>query len=120
MRVHLQLPFPPKTLSPNDRPNRWDKSAAIRDYRGICKVEALVARDRKTIALKAPVKARVTFVCHPRLWDEDNCTAAFKAGWDGIVDSGLIPGDSPDLLHVETEVIKGSKAMVLVRLEDGS
>jgi len=117
MNVYLALDFPPKDLSPNARPNRWKKSSVIRDYRGQCKIDALVARNRKTIALKAPVKAWVTFVCHPRMWDEDNCTAAFKAGWDGIVDSGLIPGDSPSELHVETTVTKGDEACVLVRLE---
>lgn len=117
MNVHLMLPFPPKDLSPNARPNRWKKAATISDYREICRINGLEARDRKTIALNAPVRAWVTFVCHPREWDQDNCTAAFKAGWDGIVDSGLIPGDSPDLLHVETDVIKGPRAAVLVRLE---
>jgi len=120
MNVHLQLPFPPRVLSPNDRPNRWEKSAAVRDYRGMCKVLALQARDRKTIRLEAPVRAWVTFVCKGQLWDEDNAIASLKALWDGIVDSGLIPGDSPDLLHVETTVTKGDEAAVLVRLEGQS
>jgi len=117
MNVHLVLPFPPRELNPNARPDRFKKAAVIRDYRGQCRIDALVERNRKTIALKAPVKAWVTFICKDRLWDQDNATASLKAMWDGIVDSGLIPGDSPDLLHVETEVIKGDKASVLVRLE---
>jgi hypothetical protein len=117
MNVHLQLPFPDRALSPNERPHYMKKASVVADYRRICEVEALVVRNRKTIALKAPVRAWVTFVCSGNLWDEDNATASLKAMWDGIVESGLIPGDSPDLLHVETTVIKGNKAAVLVRLE---
>jgi hypothetical protein len=119
MNVHLVLPFPPKGLNPNERPNRYEKAAVIRDYRGQCCIYALQARNRKTIALQAPVQAWVTFICKDKLWDQDNAIASLKAMWDGIVDSGLIPGDSPDLLSVSTEVIKGDKAAVLVRLEDG-
>lgn len=114
--ITLTLPFPPRDLSPNARPNRWVKAAEAKNYRYACKVEALKVRDRKRIALQAPVRAVVTFSCGSHLWDEDNCTAAFKAGWDGIVDSGLIPGDSPDLLHVETRVVKGKKRNVTVEL----
>jgi crossover junction endodeoxyribonuclease RusA len=116
MNVHLHLPFPPRALSPNARPGMWGKANAVKTYRQDCYHLALQARDRKTIALQAPVKAVVTFTCWPQVWDEDNATAAFKAGWDGIVDSGLIPGDSPDLLHVETVVVKGKPAGVRVEL----
>lgn len=119
MNVHLVMQFPPRDLNPNARPNRYEKAAVIRDYRGQCYIDALQARNRKTIALKAPVKAWVTFICKGQLWDQDNATASLKAMWDGIVDSGLIPGDAPDQLHVETEVLPSpdKKAMVLVRLE---
>lgn len=115
--ITLTLPFPPRDLSPNARVHRMVKAAAVRTYRYECKVLALKARDRKRIALHAPVRAVVTFSCGKRLWDKDNCIAAFKAGLDGIVESELIPGDSPDLLDVDYRVIEGTKRNVTVTLE---
>lgn len=116
--VRLVLPFPPRDLSPNVRVHWAVKAASARNYRGLCKVEALNAANRRSIKLQPPVRARVLFVCGSRLWDQDNCTAAFKAGWDGIVESGLIPDDNPEVLQVvETLVQKGTKREVRVLLE---
>lgn len=116
--IKLTLPFPPRDLNPNSHVNRWVKAAAAKQYRYACKIEALQARDRKRIALKAPVRAVVTIQCGKRMLDKDNAIAAFKAGMDGIVESGLIPDDSPDVLQVDYRVIGGEKRNVIVELEE--
>ena len=115
--ITIILPFPPADLNPNRRPFWAVKAAAVKNYRHACKIKADEVRDRKTITLKAPVRAVVTFYCGTKVWDQDNLTAAFKAGWDGIVESGLIPDDSSDKLHVETHVVGGPKRRVVVELE---
>ena len=123
--VRLTLPFPPKLLSPNGRPKHWGAlHEAKKRYRHACKVLATDVRNLSSFSypLKSPVQARVIFVV-PRglLPDEDNCTASFKAGWDGIVDSKLLVDDSPEHLHVvETLVQRGPKREVRVLLEDAS
>lgn len=118
MKVTLILPFPARALSPNERTHYQAFAAAKKLYRQQCKIDALVARKAKTIKLEAPVLARLTFICKGQLWDEDNALAAFKAGLDGIVESGLIPGDDPAQLHIESSVRKGQKACVWVELEE--
>ena len=117
--ITLTLAFPPRDLNPNEHTHRWAKAAAAKNYRYACKVDALNVRNRKSITLQAPVKAVVTFCCGTRMWDLDNCIAAFKAGMDGIVESGLIPDDSPDVLQVEYLVTGGKKRNVVVQLEGG-
>lgn len=114
--ITLTLPFPPRDLSPNARPHWAVKAASAKNYRYACMTLALKARKGKRIALQAPVRAVVTFSCGTRMWDKDNCIAAFKAGLDGIVESGLIPGDSPDVLDVDYRVTGGKKRNVMVEL----
>lgn len=118
--VTLVLDYPPRYLSPNARPNRFRLTEAKREYRLACKVDALKVRNGQNIKypLRAPVTARVVFsVPKGDLPDEDNCTASFKAGWDGIVDSGLISDDNPNVLHVaETLVMRGARREVRVEL----
>lgn len=112
--VRLTLPFPPRALSPNARVHWAVKAAAVKDYRFAC----MVIAKNKGVRFTGAVKARLIFECGSRLWDQDNCTAAFKAGWDGIVDSRLLVDDSPEHLHVvETLVQKGTKREVRVLLE---
>lgn len=123
--VRLTLPFPPRELSPNYRPKHWGALyRAKKAYREACEVLARDVRNTSGVSypLKSPVQARVIFaVARGELPDEDNCTASFKAGWDGIVDSKLLVDDSPEHLHVvETLVQRGPKREVRVLLEDAS
>ncbi|MGD9885330.1 MAG: hypothetical protein AB7U95_35045 [Reyranella sp.] len=122
--VELVLGFPPRKLSPNARPSRYELARIKKAYREACKIDALKVRNTTAIdyPLASQVTARVVFVV-PKgdLPDEDNCTASFKAGWDGIVDSKLISDDSPKHLHVEeTLVIRGARREVRVTLVGAS
>lgn len=107
--VRLELPFPPKELSPNARPNRWVKAKSVREYRDACGWAAVAVfgpgRLRKP-RLTPPVRAAVTFVVptrHKR--DEDNLLAMLKPAWDGLVDAGVLAGDDSERFSVESTFI---------------
>ena len=100
--VELDLPMPPRELSPNYR-GHWREVAPIRrDYREHCLMLALVAIQnnggRPEYPLAPPVVAEVTFTFPDRRRrDQDNALAGLKAAWDGLVDAGLLADDKmPD------------------------
>lgn len=104
--VTIELPFPPKELSPNSRPNRWEKAKAVREYRtAVGWMAAPTGRYRAT--LTPPVSAVVTFVVptrHKR--DLDNLLAMLKPAWDGLVDAGVLTGDDSERFSVERATIE--------------
>ena len=116
----LVLAYPPKPLRPNARPNRYEKAAAVREYRYACKVDALNYMRRHGIEspLPAPVELVVTFsVAAGPLPDPDNALASFKAGIDGLVDARLLVDDNADVLKLGAPVVKrGHSSVVVVRL----
>jgi crossover junction endodeoxyribonuclease RusA len=119
----LELPFPPKELSPNARVHRLRKADATRLYKGECLALAWSQIGRKpTTALLAPVTAQTTFVVTTnRKRDEDNLSASIKALWDALVRLGLLVGDDAAVLHhAPVTIEKGKKACVRVRLESAS
>lgn len=119
--VLLRLPFPPKELSPNARLD-WHEVAAFKaSYRQECAVIARNERNRLDglrFPLKAPVTANITFVLTTsRRRDYDNLLASFKAGLDGIVDSGLVRDDSCFELQLTLEAVIEQESCVKVWLE---
>ena len=98
--VTFQVPLPLRELSPNGREHWATKGHATADYREYVGWEAQQARKRARI--KELPKARISLVfaikggkgvayC-PR--DIGNGIAAFKSGFDGIVDAGWMKDDS--------------------------
>lgn len=81
----IELPWPPKELSPNARVHWSKKSKAAKVYRTACKV---ITRLSGVVAPEGEVHLSITF-CPPdrRKRDDDNCLAAFKAGRDGVADA---------------------------------
>lgn len=91
MKVELILPWPPKELSPNARVHWAKRSKAAKAYRNACFVQA-----KQLMALGGWQDLPATGDLH--LWldfyppnrrsrDDDNLTAAFKAGRDGLADA---------------------------------
>jgi len=84
--LHLELPWPPSTLSPNGSHGHWAKKRdAKRRYRQACATATLlVSRGRR--ALEVPLQVELVF--HPpadgRRRDRDNLMARMKSGLDGI------------------------------------
>ena len=85
MNAELNLPWPPKELSPNFR-GHWTKvSKAKKEYRAACGWQA------KEQGLKPATTDRLhlSLTFYPptkRAFDLDNCLARMKAGLDGLAD----------------------------------
>jgi len=93
------LPLPSKVLSPN---------CAIGSIGGRF-AKAAAAKRQRRLACEAILQAGVTTIpwnrCSvvPRLYhstnrkrDTDNAMASLKSAYDGIVDAGVVPDDTPD------------------------
>lgn len=81
------LHYPPALLSPNARPNRWEKAQVTRSYRMQCYYDALAASLRIPHGIGAddPIGVRLDFFPpSTKRLDDDNAEASFKAGRDGI------------------------------------
>jgi hypothetical protein len=128
MILEFTVPLPPRDLSPNrTRNTHWSrKSSAVSDYRQLV---AIHARNATPSAWETPATARVSLIfglkntdqgdraCyHPK--DADNALASFKAGIDGMVDSGLLESDRWENLEIGlVRASKVSPAGVYVTLE---
>lgn len=81
----LELPWPPKELSPNARTHWAARSKAAAAYRRAChlltKQSGLVAPDGRVLLVLEFVPP------DRRRRDDDNCLAAFKAGRDGLAEA---------------------------------
>lgn len=112
-RIRLELPFPPKELSPNSRVHWRQKAKVIAEYRQDCgwaskpsPFDDLVWW-REHTPLKPPVRATVTFVVPDRRKrDMDNLLAMLKPAWDGLTDAGLLEGDDSERFSVERAVVQ--------------
>jgi crossover junction endodeoxyribonuclease RusA len=119
--VRLELPFPPKELSPNARVHYMKKAKVVADYREECAWEAMVRQHDHGRPVAPPVRAAVTFVVptrHKR--DLDNLLASLKPAWDGLVDAGVLAGDDAERFSVGESKIEVGGALasyVVVELE---
>lgn len=85
--MKIELPFPPKELNPNKRLHWAVKAKAKNRYRKDCHFLALAQGVKK---LEVDGKIRIYATVHMpdmRRRDDDNITAAFKAGRDGFADA---------------------------------
>lgn len=97
MNVQIELPFPPRALSPNSRFHWRAKARAVAHYREACGWAGKEALQSLPPAfrgpLSPPVRAEVTFLVPNRQRrDPDNLMASLKPAWDGLVDAGLPAG----------------------------
>ncbi len=86
--MKIELPWPPKELSPNARVH-WAKLSHIKkkyknDCMWICKGKRIPPSTHNYVFLLLNIK-----FCPPdkRLRDSDNCIASFKAGQDGLAEA---------------------------------
>ena len=118
VQVVLDLPMPPKELSPNHR-GHWREIAPIRrDYRELCRLLAQnMMQHGGKYPLPGPVVAEVTFTFpNRRRRDQDNALAALKACWDGLVDAGLLADDKLPGFRVVAQQEEYSKGAGGVRV----
>ncbi len=110
----IDLPWPPKELSPNARVHWAKKSSAAKRYRADC--FALC----KQAELKAPEGDILLiidfFPPDARRRDDDNCLAMFKSGRDGLADAlGIDDSRFVTQLRLSRNPVKGG--LVRVRIE---
>ena len=119
--VEIDIPMPPRELSPNYRGHYYAIARIRKEYRRDCRVFALMVmrRVKGQYPLAPPVVAEVTFTFPDhRRRDQDNVLASLKSFWDGCVDAGLLADDKlPDfrVVALQEEYLKGVSG-VRVRL----
>lgn len=99
----LLLPLPPKELNPNQHVSYWRKAEEAAADRSLVHYLALEQAEQQGIPVGGAHDGRFrmteTYLIFGRYRrDIRNLFAAFKAGEDGLVDSGLIPGDDDKVL----------------------
>lgn len=115
----LDLPWPPRALSPNARPAHWAVLArAKKAYRARCRAIALAAGAGQFPLSEGRLAVHLVFVPPSRrARDWDNLLASMKAGLDGVADAlGVDDGRWRLSMEVVGEPLKGG----LVRLELGA
>ena len=86
--MKLDLPWPPKELSPNARVH-WAKLSHVKKkYKNDCMWICKGAKINHAVHNYVFVMLHIKF-CPPdkRLRDTDNCIASFKAGQDGLAEA---------------------------------
>jgi Holliday junction resolvase RusA-like endonuclease len=99
--ITIILPLPNKVLQPNftigSFGGRMMKAAAAKKYRRLAR-EAIEAEQLETLPWKK-IFVQATFHYKTRRRrDTDNAMGALKSAYDGIIESGLIPDDTPNYM----------------------
>lgn len=116
MHNEVTLPWPPKELSPNQKPHWAKKNKVAQEYKAACGWACKAAK------LKAPDTDGKIFVWidfYPpdrRRRDEDNAIAAMKHGLDGVAKAIGVDDSRFKLVPFFHEQIAG---MVKIRLTAG-
>ena len=89
--IVIDLPWPPKELSPNARVHRMEKARVARQYRQDCAwttVEALGGIHRRPRVTGKALEMLAEFRMPDKRWrDADNLLAMIKSGIDGVCDA---------------------------------
>lgn len=83
--LKIQLPWPPKGLSPNDRVHHMVLYRLKKNYKNACCLAAIAAGAWKVKPILGRVK--IIFEFYPpdrRRRDLDNCIGSMKSGADGV------------------------------------
>jgi len=117
----IDLPYTKPPLSMNDRKHHMARARLTRQIRS---TTAWLAKQ-----VKVPTGAERASVClhyrprDNRRRDSDNLMPVLKAACDGLVDHGLVPDDTPDLMAKAMPVIhpaeKGSEGSLWLTISIG-
>ena len=94
-RWTLVLPYEAPPLTENQRLNRYDRARKVKRLRNEADILARAAR------IPALTRCQVTltwFVKTKHRRDADNAVPTLKALCDGLVDAGIVPDDTPNLM----------------------
>lgn len=110
----IELPWPPKELSPNARIHWAKRSKIAAKYRADCHLLCRAA------GVKVPEGRRLLLALEfvppdKRRRDDDNCLAAFKAGRDGLADAlGIDDSRFVTQLYLSDQTTKGGAVRVRI------
>lgn len=98
----VDLPLPPKMLSPNVSAHWAVKARAVKKYREDCGVLVKMAMRKAKALSSGPAERAVVDIeyrCHRESFgyaakDTQNAISALKAAIDGMVDAGVVKSDS--------------------------
>lgn len=114
--VSIEIPWPPKILSPNARPHWASKADAKKRYRRTAMIVAAGARIEVGRAVRVGEQIFVRLSFHPptrREHDADNLIAAMKSGLDGIADGIGVDDALFRLLPITVcDPVKGGRVIV--------
>lgn len=110
----IDLPWPPRELSPNARVHWSVKARKAKAYRNTCYLLT------KEALIKAPEGRAVLSLCFVppdrRHRDDDNLVAAFKAGRDGIAEAlGVDDRQFVTEFHMSADTYPGGQVRVTIR-----
>lgn len=100
----IELPWPPRGLSPNARLKVFPKAQLFRETKMSTLAVAKKALGRRTVKLAKDDRMNLTLICTPpvmRYRDEDNLIANCKATFDGLA---LALGIDDHLFHFREQV----------------
>lgn len=117
-RQMVVLPWPPAALSPNARSHWAIRSRAAKSYRMQCFLFALQAG---LVAPEGRILLDLEFLPPTRRRrDDDNLTAAFKAGRDGLADAlGIDDSRFVSLVRLSDEPYQGGAVRVTLSAYQG-
>jgi crossover junction endodeoxyribonuclease RusA len=99
IKLTLTLPLPPRELSPNARLHHFPKAEVTKEYRRRVYIQCMIQRGEWGRRETGRYLVTETYrFADRRKRDVRNLFAAFKAGEDGLVDAGIIPGDDDSVL----------------------
>jgi crossover junction endodeoxyribonuclease RusA len=115
----VELPLPPKELSPNARCHYHAKARAVKEYRTTSAIYAREAMGRYPAPHLESARIKATFLFETnRRRDPDNLLASLKPAFDGLRDAGILKDDN-QIEHApvdQTIVEKGMGEGVLLQI----
>ncbi|GAB3484351.1 RusA family crossover junction endodeoxyribonuclease [Azotobacter salinestris] len=117
--IELELPWPPKELSPNARVHWAKRGKVAKAYRAACH---LLAKKAGLLAPAGRALLMLEFVPPDRRRrDDDNMLASFKAGRDGLAEAlGIDDSRFVTQLRVSQETATGGVVRVRIsKFEEG-
>lgn len=117
MEIEIELPWPYKGLSPNDR-YHWRKLGRVKKrYRADCHTMARAQFQKSGYPDTTQERIAMTVTFYPpnrHRRDEDNTASSFKAGQDGLADALNVDDNRFDRKneYAFDQPVKGGKVVV--------
>jgi len=113
--MQLEIPLPPKILSPNARSHWAAKSKAAKAYKSDCYYVAL----SKPFQPEVSGAIHIHVQWHPKTahaFDEDNAIASLKHAFDGIAQAWRVNDSRFTISFEKMPPVKGGKVLINAKL----